>query len=207
MIIYPIIILVLLFAAFALVWRKAYLIDSGKVDKIKKEDRKGADLSFWDDLAKADEEEDLRELKEKEKESREAVKEGADEGAGEIEAEVKIEIESNFKKAEELFFKKQHISAEKWYLEAVKADPKNPKIYSRLGVIYLEQRNFKDAQDALKEAIKLEPLASRYFNLSYAYYLGADFKEATDSAKRATRMDLKNEKYRKWYNDLKSEPF
>lgn len=118
------------------------------------------------------------------------------------------EKEENFAKAEELFKKKQYISAEKWYIEAVRKNPRNSVIFSRLGVIYLEQKNFLDAIDSLKEAIRLNPeLATCAFNLSYAYNAQGDKKEAMNSAKKAIRLEPKNEKYKKWLDQLKLKPF
>ena len=126
----------------------------------------------------------------------------------EPEVNLQEELEENFKKAEDLFRKKQYISAEKWYVEAAKANPKNDMIYARLGVIYIEQKNFKDAIEALEEAVKLGPaVASRYFNLSFAENALGEKREALNLAKKAVRIDSKNEKYRKWLEELKSSPF
>lgn len=117
-------------------------------------------------------------------------------------------IEDNLKRAEDLFRKKQYISAEKWYIEAAKVDPKNDVIYARLGVIYIEQKNYKDAVEALLEALALGPsVASRYFNLSFARNALGEKKEALNLAKRAVRIDPKNEKYKKWFDELRSSPF
>jgi len=111
-------------------------------------------------------------------------------------------------KAEELFFKKQYISAEKWYLEVIKKEPRNPKIYSRLGLIYINQKNYKDAICCLEEASKIEPgVASRYFNLSFAQNEEGDRKSAIVNARKAFRADSQNEKYKRWYDELRSRPF
>jgi len=128
--------------------------------------------------------------------------------SSEAEVDTKEEIEPNFEKAEELFRKNQYISAERWYIEAAKVSPKNDMIYARLGVIYIEQKNYKDAVEALKEAIRLGPeIASRYFNLSFAENALGNKKEALNLARRAVRADSKNDKYRKWLDELKSSPF
>ncbi len=180
MIIYPIIILFLLLVAFALVYRRAYLLEA---------DLKAEDFANKDDSIKM-----LESL------SKNIVKE--------VEITPPVELEPNFKKAEELFRKKQYISAEKWFIEAAKADPKNDIIYARLGVIYIEQKNYKDAVESLKEALKLgRGVASRYFNLSYAQNALGEKKEALQLAKRAVRLEPKNEKYKKWLDELRSSPF
>ncbi len=116
--------------------------------------------------------------------------------------------EENFSKAEELFKKKQYISAEKWYIEAVKKNPKNSTIFSRLAVIYLDQKNFQDAIDSLNEAIRLNPnSAANNFNLSYAYNSEGNKKEAIINARKALRLDPKNKKYKKWLDQLRVKPF
>jgi len=116
--------------------------------------------------------------------------------------------EENFAKAEELFKKKQYKSAEKWYIEAVKKNPRSSTTFARLGVIYLEQRNFPDAIESFKESLKLNPIqASCAFNLSYAYNSEGDNKEAINAAKRAIRLEPKSKKYKKWLDQLKIQPF
>jgi len=183
MIIFPIVILALLTATFVLIWRRAYLMErQGKID------------------------EEPKQVKPREIEEKQEVSEDLEEGEGEI--EIKPKLDPNFAKAEELFGKRQYISAEKWYLEAVKNNPKNPKIYARLAVIYIEQSNLKDAEDALKVAIELEPdVASRHFNLSYVYNSMGETREAIAAAKRAVKLDGDNIKYRQWLNEIRSRPF
>ena len=118
------------------------------------------------------------------------------------------QTEENFQKAEELFKKKQYISAEKWYIEAVKKNPKNNVIFSRLAVIYLDQKNFADAIDSLHEALRLSPnSAINCFNLSYACNAEGDNKEAIIAARKALRLDPKNSKYKKWLDQLRTKPF
>ncbi len=121
---------------------------------------------------------------------------------------IKKELEPNLQKAEDLFKKKQYISAEKWYLEAVRVDPKNDLIYARLGVIYIEQKNYKDAVESLEESIRLGGnTSSRYFNISFAKNALGDRRDALNYAKRAVKTEPNNEKYRKWLNELKSSIF
>jgi len=174
MIIYPAIILLLLLVAFAIVYRRAYLVQKENPGEFEKS--KSVDTSLPREEA----------------------------------AEINPfdEREENFKKAEELFKKKQYISAEKWYIEAVKKNPRNSVIFSRLGVIYLEQKNFPDAIESLNEALRLNPgAAASAFNLSYAYNCEGDKKEAINCAKRAIRLDPANSKYKKWLDQLRIKPF
>lgn len=133
--------------------------------------------------------------------SRQGVKE-------EKEIDLTQDLSPSFKKAESLFKKKQYISAEKWYIESVKEDPKNDMIYARLGVIYIEQGNFKDAKEALEESIKYDPsVASRYYNLSYAEFQLGDVKASVASARKALRLDPKSKKYKKWLEQIQRKPY
>jgi tetratricopeptide (TPR) repeat protein len=185
MIIYPVIILVLLTIAFGIFWRRAYIIENGEPGLEGK--KLEHDLKTFDTKIPA-------------KKISEEIED--------LNVDIKPEEEENFKKADELFSKKQFISAEKWYLEAAKKDPKNPKIYSRLGVIYIEQKNYKDAIEALSEAIRLDQNIARWhFNLSFAYNAEGDRKESVIHAKRALKLDPRNQKYKSWFDELRSKPF
>lgn len=108
-----------------------------------------------------------------------------------------------FQEAEDLFAIKDYKKAEKLYLRLATTDPKNSKIYSRLGIIYLEQENYDDARDALQQALKLEPgNASRHFNLALVYMnLGSQAK-AVASMEAALKYDPSNRKYRKMLDDI-----
>jgi Flp pilus assembly protein TadD len=109
-----------------------------------------------------------------------------------------ISLYSVIARADEAFEKGKFSVAENLYVEAASQDPDNPKIYSRLGAIYLEQKNFYDAKDAFLQAVKLEPdLASRHVNLGLAYLGLKDFYKAIDSFKKASSIDPRNSKYKK----------
>ncbi len=107
--------------------------------------------------------------------------------------------------ADDLFAIKDYRKAEKLYLKLATEDPTNPKIYSRLGIIYLEQKNYEDARDAFQQAIKFEPgVASRHFNLAISYLnLGSPAK-AMHSLEQALKYDPANRKYRKMLDDVKA---
>ncbi len=108
-----------------------------------------------------------------------------------------------FQEAEDLFAVKDHKRAEKLYLKLATEDPKNPKIYSRLGIIYLEQKAYEDARDALQQAIKLEPnVASRHYNLAMVYLNLESKSKAINSMESALKYDPGNRKYRKMLDDI-----
>jgi tetratricopeptide (TPR) repeat protein len=105
--------------------------------------------------------------------------------------------------ADTAFTARDYRKAEKLYVRLAAEDPKNPKIYSRLGIIYLEQSNFEDARDAFQQAIKLEPgVATRHFNLALVYmHLGSKAK-ATSAMELALKYDPSNRKYRKMLDNI-----
>lgn len=100
--------------------------------------------------------------------------------------------------ADDAFEVKRYVQAEGLYVKVAALDPDNAKIYSRLGAIYLEQKNFYDARDAFSQAVKLEPdLASRHINLGLALMGLKDYFKAMESFKKALNIDHKNKKYEK----------
>lgn len=102
--------------------------------------------------------------------------------------------------ADDAFENRDYSKAEDLYVKAAASDPDNPKIYSRLGAIYLEQKNFYDAKDAFLHAAKLEPdLASRQVNLGLAYMGLKDYFKASESFKKALDLDKKNKKYQRLF--------
>jgi tetratricopeptide (TPR) repeat protein len=103
--------------------------------------------------------------------------------------------------ADDAYEAKKYAKAETLYVKAAAEDPDNAKIYSRLGAIYLEQKNFYDAKDAFRQAVKLEPdLASRHVNLGLSYMGLKDFFKAMECFKKALLIDKKNRKYDSLYN-------
>jgi tetratricopeptide (TPR) repeat protein len=200
-IIYPSVIIVSLSTIFYLFWKKAYQIETNEIEVKSESPRRVADTEeegggdyeagkfsdFWSNQETVRESDDIIAV---------PTKESA------------AEISEAMKKAEDLFKKGRYISAEKWFIEAAKEKPKDAKIYSRLGIIYLQQKNFLDAEEALKESTKLDDgVASRFFNLSYALWCQSKFKQASDYAKRALRLEPENSKYKAWLEKLRSEGF
>lgn len=109
-------------------------------------------------------------------------------------------------KADRLFSEKRFRSAERWYLEAAAVDPRNPKIYSRLGVIYLQTQSHNDAKEAFEAAIEIEPgKASRHFNLAVAYEGLGDLRQALKAVKKAISLEPENPKYQALEKSLKSK--
>lgn len=88
-------------------------------------------------------------------------------------------------------------SAEKLYLKVASKAPRDAKIYSRLGAIYLQQKNYSDARDAFLAAINIDgKIASRHYNLALSYIGLSTLLKARVSLKKAIDLDPK-EKYKK----------
>lgn len=109
--------------------------------------------------------------------------------------------------ADESFRRKDYKNAEKYYLQAATKDPDNARIYNRLGVIYLNTKNYKDAVEAFRGALKFDDrVASRHFNLALAYLGKHDFRSAEKGLKEAIRLEPTNDKYRKTLLALQKQP-
>jgi tetratricopeptide (TPR) repeat protein len=95
-----------------------------------------------------------------------------------------------WKKADEEFDIKNYKQAEKLYLKIASKDPKNPKVYGKLGIIYLELGNYLDAKDAFSEAVKRDSgNAFWYNNLGLAFYNLKRFNESIDAYKKSVAID------------------
>lgn len=109
-----------------------------------------------------------------------------------------LNLYSVIAQADDAFEGRKFEKAETLYIKAAAEDPDNAKIYSRLGAIYLEQKNYYDAKDAFCQACKLEPdLASRHINFGLALMGLKDYFKATESFQKAINIDPKNKKYQK----------
>ncbi|MBI4032616.1 tetratricopeptide repeat protein [Candidatus Berkelbacteria bacterium] len=86
--------------------------------------------------------------------------------------------------------------AERAFLRAVAKNPKNPKLYNRLGAIYLKQRNFSDALEAFVAARDLDSSkASRHYNVALAAWQSGKRPLAREAIAEALSLDPTAEKY------------
>lgn len=115
----------------------------------------------------------------------------------------KPELSSHFEEGEQLLKKGKHKDAEQFFLKAATNNPGDPKVYARLGLLYLEQKNFSDAIEALKVAVKLEKYnPSRHYNLALAYWGNKDTQRSIYSVREAISLDPITKKYRKLLEQL-----
>jgi Flp pilus assembly protein TadD len=99
--------------------------------------------------------------------------------------------------ADDAFDAKKYNEAEDLYIKIASQEPNNAKVYSRLGLIYLEQKNYYDAKDAFLQSIKLEPDDILMFlNLGHAYMGLKDYFKSSQAFLQAIEQEPKNKKYR-----------
>lgn len=108
--------------------------------------------------------------------------------------------------ADRLLKNNQIEQAEKIYLKLAAKYPQEARIYNRLGVIYLKQKNYSDARDSFLQAIKIDPTeSSRHYNLGMAYF-GMNLPEkAKVSLKKALELDPGKEKYEQMIERLEKK--
>lgn len=112
-------------------------------------------------------------------------------------------VGSAFLQAENLFETKKFKEAEDLYIKAASEDPENHKIFNRLGAIYMEQKNYSDAVEAFRAAVKIDAgIASRHYNLAVALMAKGDQISAKKSLHTALDLEPTNVKYRHTLEDL-----
>ncbi|MBI4948471.1 tetratricopeptide repeat protein [Candidatus Berkelbacteria bacterium] len=115
----------------------------------------------------------------------------------------RVEISSHFDEADKLFKRGDFEQAEKLFIKAATSNPGDPKVYARLGLLYLQQKNFSDAIESLKVAAKLDKYnPSRHYNLSLAYMGNGDTQKAIASVREAITLDPVTQKYRQLLEQL-----
>ncbi len=86
--------------------------------------------------------------------------------------------------------------AERAYLRGVAKNPKNPRLYNRLGAIYLKQRNYRDALEAFEAARDFDgSKASRHYNVALAAWQLGNLSKARDAISQAIALDPGSAKY------------
>lgn len=109
----------------------------------------------------------------------------------------KMEIMTHYEEGEGMFKAGKLEEAEKFFLTAATRNPKDAKVYARLGLIYLQKKSYSDAIEALKVAVKLDKYnPTRYYNLALAYSGKSDNQRAIATIREAISLDPVSQKYR-----------
>jgi intraflagellar transport protein 88 len=61
------------------------------------------------------------------------------------------------READKLVKEEKYVEAEKKYIEALSIEQKNPKLYEKLGRLYVRNKNYDQARDTLRFASRLSP--------------------------------------------------
>ncbi|MFH0905148.1 MAG: tetratricopeptide repeat protein [bacterium] len=94
--------------------------------------------------------------------------------------------------ADEYFEQGELKQAEKLYLKLLEKEPEDATLYNKLGLIYLADKNYKDAKAALKQALKLEPENDTFHNnLGLLFYELEDYENAIEAYEKSISINDK----------------
>ncbi len=98
--------------------------------------------------------------------------------------------------ADEWVRQDEPVRAEKAYIEVISHNPKNVDAYEGLGNLYLRNRQYDQARETLKFALRLQPSNASVL-VSLGELEGADgqHKDAVDYLRKAVELRAKNPKY------------
>jgi len=101
-------------------------------------------------------------------------------------------LEGALKDAKEAFEAKpaRYADAEKYYLQAVKINPKDERPYLGLGIVYAAQEKAKDAIQAFQKAIEIKPKSAvSHFDLGVIFVALGQQKEAVEQGDALKALD------------------
>lgn len=95
--------------------------------------------------------------------------------------------------------------AELKLLEIERLNPHYPKLYNRMGIVYLELGEYQKAVESFEHAVLEDPAkASRHANLGMAYLQVKKYSLAKKAIERALEIEPNNEKYKRLLNDVRN---
>lgn len=93
-------------------------------------------------------------------------------------------------KAEEYESQNDFEQAEEVYIEALKFDPKNIKVYRKLAQLYFKQKNFDYAKEIFEHILKINKYeASAYAGLGYIAQMKSDWEKAQANFKKSVELN------------------
>ncbi len=110
-----------------------------------------------------------------------------------------------FAQAEEHLRAGRFNEAELKLLEVERINPHYPRLYNRLGIVYLETGEPQKAVAAFEHAVLGDPSkAARHANLGMAYLKAKKYSLAQKALERAVEIDPGNAKYRRLLEEVKN---
>lgn len=91
--------------------------------------------------------------------------------------------------AQESLRENKYLRAEKALLTILRVDERNASAYNRLGILYVKQKQYKDAIECFEIAQSLEPSASSLHNVGLIYYETGDYDKAALAFEQALEID------------------
>ncbi len=112
-------------------------------------------------------------------------------------------IDSDLKSALDLIKKGNPSSAIPILKNLVKSSPNNPEIKNYLALAYLKTGQYRLAEEAMHEAIRLRPSSEYFTNLGLIYIKSGQTKEAISVFQKALELNPSNEKAKQYLEKLK----
>ena len=147
-------------------------------DKNKEEEQKMNKVDLSDETM-------MKKARRPKKTIAEKTKKKVDGGAGE-----RLTIQDVVDRAGEMIDNKEYADAEKMLIASLEIDPRNPKIYNKLGIIYLEQENYADAKESFKAALKYDKNNDLFYNnLGLSLFNQGRYLEAIEAYQRSIQLN------------------
>ncbi len=100
------------------------------------------------------------------------------------------------READKLVKEEKYVEAEKKYIEALSIEPKNPKLYEKLGRLYMRNKNYDQARDTLRFASRLSPNdASVVASLGEVAFARGEFSDAVTYFQHAVSLRPRSPRY------------
>jgi len=102
----------------------------------------------------------------------------------------KTTIQDIIDRADEMIDNKEYGEAEKMLIDALEIEPRNAKIYNKLGIIYLEQENYADAKESFKTALKYDKNNDLFYNnLGLSLFNQGRYVEAIEAYQKSIQLN------------------
>lgn len=100
--------------------------------------------------------------------------------------------EDQIDKADRLVQAGEYKKAERIYLKLITKDPQDASLYNKLALVYLGDKNYKDAANAIDQALQLEPDNDTFYNnQGLLFYQQGDYDEAVESYEKSININNK----------------